>query len=63
MIVDGKPVVMGSRTVKDPNGYDIMTVYIADKNGYRAVSKVAYRGLSKEERLKQARYKSLIIGG
>lgn len=60
MIVDGKPVVMGSRTVKDPNGYDIMTIYIADKNGYRAISKVAYRGLSKEERRKQALLKSSV---
>lgn len=35
-VVDGKPTVMGAYSVNDPNGSTIMTIYTADKNGYKA---------------------------
>lgn len=42
MIVDEKPIVMGSFAVTDDNGYTIMTIYVADKNGFKPVSKVSF---------------------
>lgn len=60
MIVDGKPLKMGAYTVMDPNGYTIMTVYVAGKDGYKAISRVAFRALSKKERDKQSLLKSSV---
>lgn len=60
MIVDGKPLVMGSYTVMDPNGYNIMTVYVAGKDGFKPVSKVAFQSLSHKERNKQNLFKSAV---
>lgn len=52
MIVDGKPVVMGSHTVMDGNGYSIMTMYVADKDGYKPITKVKYQPLTKRKDIK-----------
>lgn len=54
MIVDGKPFVMGSFAVMDPNGYSTMTVYEAGKNGYRTISKVSYRAKNREKLFQSA---------
>lgn len=62
MIVDGKPLVMGSYTVMDPNGYSIMTVYVAGKDGYKPVTKVAFQSLPLNERNRQNLLKSALGG-
>lgn len=54
MIVDGKPFVMGSFAVMDPNGYSTMTVYVAGKDGFRPITKVSYRAKNSEKLLKSA---------
>lgn len=53
MIVDGKPFVIRSYTVKDSNEYDIMTVYVAGKDGYKPISKISFQSLLIKERNKQ----------
>lgn len=60
MIVDGNPLVMGSYTRTDPNGYDIMTVYVAGDDGYKQITTVAFQSLPLKERLKQNLLKSLV---
>lgn len=62
MIVDGKPLVMGSFTVMDPNGYNIMTVYVAGKDGFKPISKVSYKSLSNKEKNRQSLLKSAVGG-
>lgn len=62
MIVDGKPLVMGSYSVTDDNGYTRMTVYVAGKDGYKPVTKVKFQSLSLKERNKQNLFKSALGG-
>lgn len=55
MIVDGKPVVMGAYSTDDPsNGVTTMTMYTADKNGYKAKSSYNYSRKKRDEHLRKS---------